>query len=366
MSTTEQTLFDPITIGQLSLTNRLCMAPMGRGFCNEGVPIEELGHYYRRRVEGGAGLIFTEATTIDHPVASMSKGCPTIHGEAALAAWKNIVDEVHTAQGKIIIQLWHCGTMREGENLFNPERLPMGPSGLYAKDKPGADSMSKTDIEEVIAAFVQGALNAKKLGFDGIEIHAAHGYLIDQFFWSETNQRSDEYGGSLTNRIRFAEQITRAIREAVGPDYLITMRVSQWKQQDYQAKVVNSPEELAAWLQPLADAGVDVFSCSMRRYWDPEFDGSPLSFAGWVKKLIGKPTITVGSVGLDAVFHDSFAGVDSKVQAIDPLLTQFANDEFDMVAIGRAMIANPDWVAKLQRGEHDTMVPFTAKMLATL
>lgn len=372
MNPTIETLFTPITLGNLSLPNRLCMAPMGRGFCVEGVPAPELGTYYTKRIEGGAGLIFTEATTVDHPVASMSKGCPIIFGEQALAAWQGIVDEVHAGDGKIIIQLWHCGTMRESgpdhakANIFNPTTLPMGPSGLYAKDKPGAIEMTKADIDDVIKAYVDGAINAKTLGFDGIEIHAAHGYLLDQFHWSDTNQRSDEYGGSLANRIRFTEEITRAIRAAVGEDYLITMRISQWKQQDYAAKVVNNPDELAQWLLPLCDAGVDVFNVSMRRYWDAEFEGSHLSFAGWVKKVTGKPTITVGSVGLDAVFHDSFAGVDSKVQNIDNLLTQFSNNEFDMVAVGRAMIANADWANKLQRGEHDSMVPFTARMLASL
>lgn len=366
MTSSVDKLFNPIRIGSLELPNRVCMAPMGRGFCVEGVPVRELGAYYRRRVEGGAGLVFTEATTIDHPVASMAKACPTIHGEQSLAMWRDIVEEVHAANGLMVLQLWHCGTMREGDDVFNPELLPMGPSGLYAKGKPGAQAMSIGDIEDVIAAFVAGALQAKALGFDGVEIHAAHGYLIDQFFWQETNQRNDRYGGSLANRLRFAEEITRAIRAAVGEDYLVTMRVSQWKQQDYQAKVVRSAEELADWLLPLSEAGVDVFSCSMRRYWEPEFEGSPLSFAGWVKRITAKPTITVGSVGLDAVFHDSFAGVEATVQPIDKLLDQFENDEFDMVAVGRAMIANPDWVQKLQNGEYDTMLPFNASMLASL
>jgi 2,4-dienoyl-CoA reductase-like NADH-dependent reductase (Old Yellow Enzyme family) len=145
---------------------------------------------------------------------------------------------------------------------------------------------------------------------DGVEIHGAHGYLIDQFFWEGSNRRDDEYGGDLAGRSRFAIELIQAVRAAVGPDFPIIFRFSQWKQQDYTARLVQTPQALAAFLQPLSEAGVDIFHCSTRRFWEPEFDGSELNLAGWTRQLTGKPTITVGSVGLDGEFLQFMVDTD--------------------------------------------------------
>ena len=129
--------------------------------------------------------------------------------------------------------------------------------------------MTEHDIAETIRAFAQAAGEAKALGFDAVEIHGAHGYLIDQFFWHPTNQRTDRYGGqTLAERSRFATELIRAVRKAVGPDFPISLRISQWKLQDYAAKLATTPQEMEAWLVPLAEAGVDIFHCSQRRFWD--------------------------------------------------------------------------------------------------
>lgn len=136
----------------------------------------------------------------------------------------------------------------------------------------------------MIAAFAQAADDAKRIGFDGIELHGAHGYLIDQFFWGKTNRRTDRYGGDLVDRTRFAVEIVKACRRAVGPDYPIALRFSQWKSSDYTAKLAETPDELARFLAPLANAGVDIFHCSTRRCWESEFIGSDLNLAGWTKK----------------------------------------------------------------------------------
>ena len=129
------------------------------------------------------------------------------------------------------------------------------------------EPMSIAQIESVIGAFATAATDAHKLGFDGVEIHGAHGYLVDQFFWEGTNQRDDEWGGSMAARSRFANEIVRAIRAATTPDFTIILRYSQWKQQDYTARLATTPQLLEQFLQPLADAGVDIFHCSTRRYW---------------------------------------------------------------------------------------------------
>jgi 2,4-dienoyl-CoA reductase-like NADH-dependent reductase (Old Yellow Enzyme family) len=228
--------------------------------------------------------------------------------------------------------------------------------------------MSKQDIQDVIGAFAQAARDAKAIGMDGVEIHGAHGYLVDQFFWEGTNQRTDEYGGDLAGRSRFAIELIQAVRAAVGPDFPIIFRFSQWKQQDYSARLVQTPEALGEFLQPLSDAGVDIFHCSTRRFWEPEFEGSDLNLAGWTRKLTGKPTITVGSVGLDGEFLQFMVNTDKIAQpaSLDNLLQRLNNDEFDLVAVGRALLVDPDWAVKVRDGREQDILPFSRDALMTL
>jgi len=191
---------------------------------------------------------------------------------------------------------------------------------------------------------------------------------VDQFFWEGTNQRTDEYGGSLANRSRFAVELIEAVRAAVGNDYPIIFRFSQWKQQDYSARLVLTPEGLAEFLKPLSDAGVDIFHCSTRRFWEPEFDGSDLNLAGWTRKLTGKPTITVGSVGLDGEFLQFMVNTDKIAQpaSLENLLQRLGDDEFDLVAVGRALLVDPDWAVKVRDGREQDILPFSREALTTL
>ncbi|MEN0108735.1 MAG: 12-oxophytodienoate reductase, partial [Pseudomonas sp.] len=195
-----------------------------------------------------------------------------------------------------------------------------------------------------------------------------HGYLIDQFFWEGSNQRDDEYGGSLANRSRFAIELIKAVRAATGPNFPIIFRFSQWKQQDYTARLVTTPEALGEFLQPLADAGVDIFHCSTRRFWEPEFEGSDLNLAGWTRKLTGKPTITVGSVGLDGEFMQFMVKTDKVAQPekLDALLDRLNKQEFDLVAVGRALLVDPDWAVKVRDGREDEILAFSREALTTL
>ena len=228
--------------------------------------------------------------------------------------------------------------------------------------------MTDRDIADVIAGFAKSARYAKQLGFDGVEIHGAHGYIIDQFFWEGTNSRIDSYGGSLEARTRFAAEIARSVREEVGPDFPVLLRFSQWKQQDFAAKLAHNPEELARFLQPLVDAGVDCFHCSTRRFWEPEFPGtgSDLNLAGWTKKLSGKPTITVGSVSLNEDFITAYRSKGAETASIDRLLEMLARGDFDLVAVGRALIVNPDWPNTVRSGKFDQLKPYAPEALATL
>ena len=227
--------------------------------------------------------------------------------------------------------------------------------------------MSEEEVADAIRAFADAAASAKSLGFDAIELHGAHGYLIDQFFWDGTNVREDAYGSKeLPGRARFAADILRAVRRAVGPDYPVIIRVSQWKQQDFTVKLAHDPKSLEAWLGALVDAGADVIHCSQRRFWEPEFDGSDLNFAGWTKKITGVPTITVGSVGLSGDFIGGYAGEKSEPASLDRLEEMLDRGDFDMVAVGRALLQDPEWVVKIREGRHSELSAFDRTAMATL
>mgnify|MGYP005838317945 CR=1 FL=1 len=367
MSHSLDKLFSPFTFNGLTVPNRIVMAPMTRQFSPGEVPGENVAAYYRRRAEGGTGLIITEGTTTDHRVSTMADTIPAFHGEKALAGWKRVAEEVHEAGGKIMPQLWHVGTMRKQKHAPNPEEPSAGPSGLLLPGKQVADPMTKEDIQDAIDGFRRAAGAAREIGFDGVELHGAHGYLIDQFFWEGTNKRDDEYGGTdAVARTKFAVDIIEAVRAEVGDDYPVILRFSQWKQQDFEHKIAPTPEELDAFLQPLSAAGVDVFHCSTRRFWEPEFEGSDLNLAGWTKKLTGKPTITVGSVGLSGEFVAGMAGESSEPTSIDKLLDRLDKDEFDMVAVGRALLVDPEWPNKIRDGRADELKAYTKEAMTEL
>lgn len=359
-------IFSPITVGPLTLANRIVMAPMTRQFSPGNVPNERVVEYYKRRAEGGVGLIITEGTCIGHKAANGYENVPYFHGEKALIGWKKVVDAVHAAGGKIMPQLWHVGAVRKEGMEPDPLVPGFGPSGMVAPGKKKCHEMTQEDIQDVIRAYADAAKAAMELGFDGVEIHAAHGYLIDQFFWAGMNERTDEYGGDLAARTRFGVEIIRAVRAATAPDFPIVLRFSQWKMQDYAARLANSPEELESFLAPLSEAGVDIFHCSTRRFWETEFEGSELNLAGWTQKITGKPAITVGSVGLDKAFVDEAAKGFSggEPASIDKLLDKLNADEFEMVAVGRALIANPDWPKRLR--DNKTMAAYDMEQLKQL
>jgi 2,4-dienoyl-CoA reductase-like NADH-dependent reductase (Old Yellow Enzyme family) len=351
-----EALFRPFQLKRLTLQNRIVMAPMTRSLSPEGVPGADVAAYYRRRAEGGVALIITEGTLIDDPVAGFNSQVPNFHGEQALAGWRRVAEQVHAAGGLIFPQLWHVGM------LISPGQEPK--PGLKAV---GPGNMTQADIDAVIEAYAKGAESAQELGFDGVELHAAHGYLIDQFFWDATNQRTDNYGGDLVSRTRFAAEIIAEVRRRVGPDFPVVLRYSQWKLQDYDAKLARTPGELDRFLRPLVDAGADAFHCSTRRFWEPEFSGSDLNLAGWTKKLTGKPSITVGSVTLNEDMMTSFAGSGTTgVSGIDNLLDRLDQDEFDLVAIGRSLIVNPAWPGIIRKGALSELLPFNRSVLGEL
>jgi 2,4-dienoyl-CoA reductase-like NADH-dependent reductase (Old Yellow Enzyme family) len=259
-------LFQPFSLGSKTLRSRIVMSAMTRCHSPGGVPGPNVAGYYRRRAEADVGLIITEGTGIDHPAAlghgSMGEqNVPVLYGEASLRGWKGVVDGVHAAGGLIVPQLWHMGAIRVDYTGPFPEVASSRPSGIWgpigkcalspeymAKMAPPTHPMSESEVADIIAGYARSAANAKAVGFDGIAIHGAHGYLMDTFFWDETNKRADRWGGDLLGRTRFGAEVVKAIRAEIGPDLPIILRWSQWKQQDYDGQLVRDPRELHPYL----------------------------------------------------------------------------------------------------------------------
>ena len=366
MTSASSPLFQPFTCRGMTIPNRIVMAPMTRSFSPGGIPGDDVADYYERRAGADVGLIVTEGTTIARGGASNDPRVPNFHEEAALKGWANVVEKVHGAGGKIAPQIWHVGMMRKPGTGPDPDAVSDSPSGKTHHGKQVQPEPSESEVADMVMAYANAAGEAAKLGFDCVEIHGAHGYLIDEFFWNVMNTREDKYGGGLTERARFAGEIISECRKQMGEDLPIILRFSQWKQQEYTARLAETPQELEAFLGVFADAGVDILHCSQRRWWEPEFDGSEMNLAGWSKKLTGLPTITVGSVGLDSDFIGAFQGQGSKTRPIVDVIERLETGEFDMVAVGRALLQDPFWAQKIKEGRHDELEEYDAKALATL
>ena len=218
------TLFDPLQIGPLTLRNRIVMAPLTLARAGEKrVPNAMMAEYYAQRA--GAGLILSEATSVT-PMGVGYADTPGIWNDEQVEGWKQVTKAVHDAGGLIFLQLWHVG--RISDPLFLDGQLPVAPSAIKPaghvslvrpmKDYETPRALETAEIAEIVEAYRQGAQNAKRAGFDGVEIHAANGYLIDQFLQDSTNRRTDQYGGPIENRARFLTEVVDAVTAVWGAD----------------------------------------------------------------------------------------------------------------------------------------------------
>jgi 2,4-dienoyl-CoA reductase-like NADH-dependent reductase (Old Yellow Enzyme family) len=357
-------LFTPFELKGMTLRNRFVMPGMQRGWAEEdGAPSPRLADYYARRVEGGVSLIISESAAVDHPSATQQPPVVWIT-EDTLPAWARCVEAVRAAGGHMLIQLWHEGALRHEGGEGRYAHVPtLSPSGIVFGGKLNGRAATAEDLVSLRDAWVRSALIAQSVGAAGVEVHACHGYMLDQFLWPETNRRDDGYGGDdMRDRVRFPAEIVAAIRAACGPDFIISLRFSQWKEANYDAKVVRTQEELRTMLEVLRTAGADMFHASMRRFWLPEWEGSHLSLAGWTKRFTDAPVITVGSVGLDVdVMDNLLLGTEPRPtveKSLRELVRQFAAREFDLVSIGRSVIGDPNWVNKVRDGRFAEIRPF--------
>jgi 2,4-dienoyl-CoA reductase-like NADH-dependent reductase (Old Yellow Enzyme family) len=364
-------LFTPLRVRSLTIPNRFAMSPMNRNASPNGVSGDDMAQFYLRRVEGEFGLIFTGGIAIDHPGASgvyVDRPCqvPLLQTPEAQAGWRHVVDTVHGGGGKIIAQLWHLGVMRLPGTGYYPDAPSARPSGIYGPTTensfvdpataarlavPGPE-LTDAEILELIDAYARSAGHAIDVGFDGVEIHGAQGYLPDAFMWEATNKRTDRWGGNRGERARFAAEVVRAMRRTIGDRSPIFYRFSQWKHQDVDATIAPTPADLEQILIPLAAAGVDVFDAGHFYIERPMYPGSPLNLAGWAKKLTGLPSMAIGAVGLSKGQHDpSMHGPPEAIDNLAPVIASIERGDYDLVGVARTSLNDPAFPRKIRLGE---------------
>lgn len=351
-------LFQPLTLGGVILRNRFTMPAMQIGFTEQCGPSDRMIAYLRARAEGGVGLVFSESCAPDHPSAYWQESFCVLNSQTR-DGWARAVDAVKGAGAAFMLQLWHPGAQRVPVAGFaHADADTISPSGLIGAERANGRAMSAAEMDDLADAFVRAAVTAKGLGADGVELHAAHGYLLDQFLWHETNLRDDGTGGPrVEDRARFPIALAAAVRAACGPDFLLSLRFSQFKEVDYGARVFDTPDDLARFGTLAREAGVDFLNVSSRRFTRPEWpDLDPaLGMAGWTRRQTRLPVMTTGSVGLsNDVFADLFDGQDPALRLeadLAELARRMIAGEFDLVGVGRMHIANPDFVNRIAAGD---------------
>ena len=333
---TEAKLFSPVQAGRMKLANRIAMAPLtrNRARAEDDTPYDIHVEYYAQRAS--AGLIITEASQIS-PQGKGYAWTPGIYSDAQVEGWKKVTDAVHAKGGKIVIQLWHVG--RISHNVLQPGGgAPVAPSAIAAQSKvydgngfvdtPQPRALETSEIAGIVADYVKASRNAIAAGFDGVEIHAANGYLIDQFLRTGSNTRTDAYGGSLENRTRFLKEVMDAVVDAIGADR-VGVRLSPFS----NANGIHD------------DNPVETFSRAV-----DILNGYGLAYLHMVEGQTGgtrelKPGEDIGA--LRARFNGIYIannGYDraSAIEAVE-------SGRADMVAFGRPFISNPDLVERLRR-----------------
>jgi N-ethylmaleimide reductase len=338
------TLFDPLKVGALSLPNRIVMAPLTRNRAPNAIPTPLMVTYYAQRAT--AGLLITEATAITHQAQGYAD-VPGLYGTEQLDGWKRVTQAVHAAGGRIVVQLWHVGRISHTSLQPNNE-APVAPSAITAKTKTvliqdGVPTFVETsepralraeEIPGIVQNYRHAAMQAIAAGFDGVEIHAANGYLIDQFLKTGSNERTDDYGGSIANRARFLLEVVAAVTDAIGGDRT-GIRLSP---------VTPANDAIDADPQPLFDHIVKHLAPYHLAYLHliegatggpRDMPERPFDYAA-----MRKAYRTAGGQGAWMVNN----GYDM------PMAKDAVAEGADLVAFGKTYIANPDLVARLKAG----------------
>lgn len=335
-------LFQPTTLGQLALPNRLVVAPMTRvSATGQGVPTAQMSDYYRQFAEGGFGLVITEGLYTDEQFSQGYLFQPGLANAAQLEGWRTIVVSVHRAGGRIIAQLMHAGALSQG-NVHSDKNLgpsvvrPKGQQMTFYRGKgeyPVPEAMTQQDILHAVAGFAEAAVRAREAGFDGVEIHGANGYLLDQFLTEGINLREDGYGGDVAGRTRLIHEVVAAVREAVGPDFTVGLRISQAKVNDFAHKWSGGEEEAVEVFTALGKLPLDYLHTTEYEAWKPAFSEGP-SLAALAKKHSGLSVLANGSL------HDRHQATG-----------MIKRGETDAIALGRGALTHADWPRRVAGGK---------------
>ncbi|WHZ05067.1 FAD-dependent oxidoreductase [Neobacillus sp. YX16] len=330
-------LFKQGKIGNLTLKNRVVMPPMGTNLAGpEGEVTDQLIAYYEERAKGGTGLIIVEFTCIDYEYGKGFIRQLRLDDDVFIPGIHRIANAVHKYGAKVFVQIHHAGR-QSNSSLINGKQS-VAPSNIACAavgEKPR--ELTNAEVKGLVNKFVQSAIRCKQAGIDGVEVHGAHGYLINQFLSPEANLRTDEYGGSFKNRMRFIEEIIVGIREKCGMDYPVTVRLSV--DEFIEGGIdLELGKDISRYLETLGVDGLHI-SCGTYDSMDKIIE-SPLFEQGWrvylaeeIKKEVNIPVITVGSI--------------REPQFVENILSE---GMADFVAIGRGLIADPEWVNKTMEG----------------
>ncbi|GMA64252.1 NADH:flavin oxidoreductase [Alicyclobacillus fastidiosus] len=335
-------LFKSIRIGHVELSNRIVLAPMTRTSASEdGLATDRMVKYYARFAKGGFGLLITEGIYPDEIYSQGYFGQPGLANDDQVLAWSKVTAAVHENGARIFAQLMHAGAISQG-NMYKD--VAIGPSAVQPKGTKlemyggsGAFSVpketTKKDIQQVIQGFVDAALRARQAGFDGVEIHGANGYILDQFLTDYMNQRTDEYGGSTENRMRLLVEVSQAVRQAVGQDFVVGIRISQGKVNDFTHKWANGEKDAEVIFKSLGEAGLDYIHTTEYYANKPAFGEGP-TLAELAKRYGNIIVIANGNL-------------DDPTEAENMIVSKRA----DLIALGKAALANRDWPNRVAQNE---------------
>ncbi|MDI6855104.1 MAG: NADH-dependent flavin oxidoreductase [Deltaproteobacteria bacterium] len=331
-------LFSPLHLKNFTLKNRLGVAPMTRmSSVKDGIPRQDVLDFLVRRAQNGAALVYTEAIVTDYESAQGYPGQARLVTQRQIEAWQPIVAAIKKEGAVAIMQMFHCGRISWPE--INPAGRTIAPSALIPRDinsltgkpYPLPDAMSRFDIEHVILGFVETARGAIAAGFDGVEIHAAHGYLISQFLSAYSNQRTDAYGGLPENRYRFLHDIIEAVAPVMPGDRLLTVRVSDWGVVDMDVSLFGTKEEYQEIIRLLSREPIDAISVSTYDFKEKAF-GTEKNMAQITREATRLPIMICGKI------YDRASAAE-------------ALEDADIVLSAKSMLLNPNWVEDVRRGK---------------
>lgn len=350
-------LFSSITIKNFTFKNRIGVAPMTRMSAGpESIPRQDVRDFLVTRAKKSAALVYTEAIVTDYESAQGYPGQSRILNQLQVDAWKKVTDDIRTQAAVSILQAFHCGRM--AYDGINPANRVIAPSPvaprqdnpMTGKPYPVPEQMSRFDMAHVKNGFAQTAMGAMEAGFDGFELHCAHGYLLNQFLSGYSNRREDEYGGSMENRFRFIREVIEAVRKKIPEDRLLTIRISNWGIADSEVSLFESADEWTQMIGLFSSMPIDAISVSTYDFSNDVF-GTGKTMAALTKAATDLPVLICGKI--------------YNRQRADEALA-----DADIILSAKSMLLDPNWVAHVETGEdlkaftsEDAGVAYTEKPL---